>query len=205
VLKVNKEQISLNVYIENLLDDYKAMKKKRNYKINYNKNRISNYHKKIKKAESFNIEKEELRKNTYIETCKEMIDYCSNLIEVEENLKSDDLEFLKSSICLSLNDNICNGFIDNEFFINKDGFTIYNIPSAKLCFKSEIIVENEKLFKSYLFSNELDYYDGNEIDFDSFSNDFNLFVANDLTIVDDSGQVISGLILKYDIDIIFID
>lgn len=205
MLKVSNEQISLNLYLENLIDSYKSIIKKKNYKINYNKQRISKYHKKIIKAESFKIENEELRQLTYIETCKELINYCSNLIETEEKLKEDELMFLKSSICSALNDNICNEFISEEFFIIKDEYTIYNIPSAKLQFKSEIIIENEKLFKSYLFSNNFDYYNGEEIDFNSFLNDFNLFAANDMTIITESGEIISGLILKYDLDIIFID
>lgn len=205
MLKVSKEQLSLNIYLENLIENYKEKERKHNYKINHNKQRISKYHKKIKKAESFNIKTKELRQETYIETCKQMIDYCSNLIDVEENLKSDDFEFLKTSIVAALNDNICNQFINVEFFISKDDYFVYNIPSARFQFKNEVMIYNEKLFKSYLFSNNLDYYDGDKIDFDSFSNDFDLVATNDLTIIDDSGQIINGLILKYDIDIIFID
>lgn len=200
------KQIELNMDLENLIQHIKDEEYKLNKKLNLFRFRISDYTKKIKKAEKFSNNLNEKRANIYIETCKCMIDKYNNDINEAKEMFNADYEYTKQQIWQLLNTAIINSVIEIETLMENEKCIVYSIPSAKLAFQKQFIkVSNEKELKAFLVGNNLDFINPNDysIDFESFKKELTI-CEDDTIIYENDGLIVDGVSLtEHDLTIIY--
>lgn len=195
-----ERQISLNVTLENLINEYAYEEVKRNKKIKAFQYRIKSYEDKIKKTERYQIKEgnENLKERSkiYILTCKNMIK------KLEEEIKEmeEDLEYKRQYVVEScweiLHDSINEKHINENTILKKRDYLIYMLPSGRFVFKpQQIEIENEEVLKKFLLKNKLTIYiDGDNIYLNLLKKD--LFIAEDGSICNEDGLIFQGLSLS---------
>lgn len=193
-----EKQISLNLILENLINEYAFEEVKKTKKIKAFQYKIKDYEDKIKKTEKYKIEKENLKERSkiYVLTCKNMIYKLEKEIqEIQEDIDYK-YQYVVNACWEVLSDAIKGNLIHESTVLKKGDNLIYMLPSGRFKFKpQEIKIENEEILKKFLLKNKLTIYiDGDNIYLNLLKKD--LFIAEDGSILNKDGFVFQGLSLS---------
>lgn len=186
------KQVQLNIKLEEILKAYEkeAYKTKQRVKA-FNAN-IYSYKKKIDKYSKLRDDNN-INKVLYFRTCENMINvYNDNSKRLNSELDSF-LADTKEQISMLLHSSYLNGDIIEASIIEKDGFNIYYLPTAKIKFTIlKPTIKSDEILFEFLLKNDLmeEYTDGGNILKEKFLNDIS---------IDESGGLFNnkyGLILR---------
>jgi hypothetical protein len=200
------KQIELNIKLETLIQNLKDSEFKLTKKLNAFNFKISDYKRKIKKADKLNNDSYAKRASIYINTCNEMISYYTNCINEAKEMFKSEYEYTRQELFQNLNSAIINNYIEPETLQENDKCIIYSIPSAKLVFQKQFIkVSDPKALKSFLVGNNLDYInpDDYSVDFESLKKE--LIICEEGTIIyEKDGLIVDGVSLtEHDLSIVY--
>lgn len=192
-----EKQISLNMTLEALIDEYSFEEAKKTKKIKAFQYKIKAYENKIKSIEKYKTSEDlKERSKIYSLTCENMIEKLKKDIqEIKEDLNYKH-QYVVESCWELLSEAINNNIIHKDTVLKKDDNLIYMLPSGKFIFKpQEIFIENEEVLKKFLLKNKLNIYiNGEEIYLNLIKKD--VYIGEDGSILNDDGLVFEGLSLS---------